>query len=104
MNYVVIAKVQGYCDYAVYGKIIREDGSATGYRSLEHLQYISSVDVPSGPAYPNGPELKHTSKNRITRAKEDGVSATMFCESRQFDAIEQINVVSSVCIIRGRQE
>ena len=82
MNYVVIAKVRGYCSYAVYGKIIREDGSATRYRSLDHLQYICSVDVPSDPAYPNGPELKHTLTNRITKAKEDEVSATVFCGSR----------------------
>jgi hypothetical protein len=41
MHFVVIAKEQGYCDFAVYGRVIREDGSATGYRSLEHLQYIS---------------------------------------------------------------
>ena len=45
INYVVIAKVHGYYDYVVYGKIIREDGSVTIYRSLEHLQYISSVEV-----------------------------------------------------------
>jgi hypothetical protein len=102
MSYVVIAKVQGYCDYAVYGKIIREDGSTTGYRSLEHLQYISSVDVPSGPAYPNGPELKHTLKNRVTKAKEDGVSATMFCKSRQFSVIKQMNAVSSILSEAGK--
>ena len=96
MHFVVIAKEQGYCDFAVYGRVIREDGSATGYRSLEHLQYISSVDVPSGAAYPNGPEMKNTLTNRIKKAKEDEVSATDFCASRQYDEIKQMNVVATV--------
>ena len=94
MHFVGIAKEQGYCDFAVYGRVIREDGSATGYRSLEHLQYISSVDVPSGAAYPNGPEMKNTLTNRITKAKEDEVSATDFCASRQYDEIKQTNIVA----------
>ena len=57
LNFAVTCAVPGYGNWAIYANIVRQDGSVSEYRGLEHLQFLCALTT-NAPPYSSGLE-KH---------------------------------------------